>query len=99
KKLKAIPAEQRLMLVISDGKPNGYNYHLSEGQKDCQDAVSKAIKDGITTICAGIGSDTASVKAVYKEGISEKNSAHFLDITDLKKLPKAFIKIIKKALE
>lgn len=98
-KLKAIPSEQKLMLVISDGKPNGYNYHLAEGREDCQDAVSKAIKDGITTICAGIGNDTASVKSVYKEGISEKNSAHFLDITDLNKLPKAFIKIIKRALE
>lgn len=98
-KLKAIPSDQKLMLVISDGRPNGYNYHLPEGRSDCQDAVSKAIKDGITTICAGIGSDTASVKSVYKEGISEKNSAHFLDITDLNKLPKAFIKIIKRALE
>lgn len=98
-KLKAIPCEQKLMLVISDGRPNGYNYSLAEGRADCQDAVSKAIKDGITTICAGIGEDAGTVKSVYKEGISEKNSAHFLDITDLKKLPKAFIKIIKKALE
>ena len=40
-----------------------------------------------------------SVKSVYKEGKSDKNSATYMDLSDLKKLPKAFVKVIKKYLE
>lgn len=97
-KLKKIPADQKLMMVISDGKPNHTSYHLAEGREDCQSIVKDGIKNGITTITAAID-DAVSVKSVYKEGISEKNSAAYLDLSDLQKLPKAFVKIIKKRLE
>lgn len=96
-KLEKIQAEQKLMLVVSDGRPNSTNYGLAEGRKDCQDAVSKALKKGIVTIAAAIG-DAEQVKSVYKEGISDKNSAVYMDLSDLEKLPKAFIKIIKEKL-
>ena len=98
-KLRKMPAEQKLMMVISDGRPASDGYGLIEGREDCQSAVIDAIKDGIKTIAAGIGEDAASVKSVYKEGKSEKNSATFLDMSDLEKLPKSFVKIIKSYLE
>lgn len=97
-KLRSIDAEQKLMLIISDGRPASSGYGLEEGRKDCQDAVTCAMKDGIYTIAAGIG-DAASVKSVYKEGLSDKNSATYMDMSDLQKLPKAFVKVIKAYLE
>lgn len=102
KKLENIQAEDRLMLVISDGKPNHYGYGESEGKADCQDAVAEALKKGIITVTAGIG-DAESVKNIYKVSVHGKNlsdrcSASYLDLSDLKKLPKSFVKIIKDKL-
>ena len=96
-KLKHIVAEQKLMMIISDGCPNHTDYHLNEGRADCQAIVKDGIKNGITTIAAAID-DAVNVQSVYKKGISEKNSAEYLDLSDLRKLPKAFVKIIKKRL-
>ena len=96
-KLKHIVAEQKLMMIISDGCPNHTAYHLNEGRADCQAIVKDGIKNGITTIAAAID-DAVNVQSVYKKGISEKNSAEYLDLSDLRKLPKAFVKIIKKRL-
>ena len=96
-KLKRIVAEQKLMMIISDGRPNHTAYHLNEGRADCQAIVKDGIKNGITTIAAAID-DAVNVQSVYKKGISEKNSAEYLDLSDLRKLPKAFVKIIKKRL-
>jgi len=99
KKLEKIPANDKLMLVISDGRPAHNGYGMESGQKDCQSAVHDAIKKGIWTIAAGIGRDADTVKEVYKEGRSDRDSATFLDLSDMQKLPKAFIKIIKNRLE
>lgn len=96
-KLSTISAEQKLMFVISDGRPNADNYGQEEGRIDCQQVVTEGLKKGIFTVTAGIG-DAEGVKYVYKEGVSQKNSASFLDITDLEKLPKTFTKIIKAKL-
>ena len=96
-KLKHIVAEQKLMMIISDGCPNHTAYHINEGRADCQAIVKDGIKNGITTIAAAID-DAVNVQSVYKKGISEKNSAEYLDLSDLRKLPKAFVKIIKKRL-
>lgn len=99
KKLEHIPANDKLMLVISDGRPAHNGYGMESGQKDCQSAVHDAIKKGIWTIAAGIGRDADSVKEVYKEGRSDRDSATFLDLSDMQRLPKAFVKIIKQRLE
>ena len=97
KKLEKIQADQKLLMIISDGLPNHNGYGLESGQKDCQQVVREGLKAGIFTIAAAIG-DADSVKRVYKDGVSEKNSATYLDISDLEKLPKAFVKIIKEKL-
>lgn len=97
-KLYNIPANDRILLVISDGRPNHDGYGLQSGKDDCQKCVTEFLKKGVLTITAAIG-DPQGVKYVYKDGVSDRNSAKFMDITDLKKLPKAFIKIIKEHLE
>lgn len=99
KKLENIQAKDKLMLVISDGRPAHNGYGMESGQKDCQSAVHDAIKKGIWTIAAGIGYDSASVHEVYKEGRTDNDSASFLDLSDMNRLPKAFVKIIKQRLE
>lgn len=97
-KLDKIDAQDKLMLVISDGLPAHRGYGMIEGQRDCQDAVEKYMRQGITTIAAGLGQDAPNIRSVYQEGKSREKSADFLDITDIEKMPKAFIKIIKKRL-
>ena len=98
---KLLKQEQKdkVMLVISDGAPNDDGYRLAEGRMDCQAAVSQAIKNGVTTIAAGLGSDAEDIWRVYKEGRSDKDSASFLDISDISRMPKAFVKILNKRLE
>lgn len=98
KKLEKISAKDRLMMVISDGQPAHHGYGMMEGKLDLQSAVHDAIKKGISTVAAGIDSDADRVRYVYKDGRSDKDSASFLEISDLDRLPKAFVKIIKKRL-
>lgn len=103
RKLEAIEAETKIMFVISDGLPQDSSsvkvgacrYEEELGTPDLRDAVQKAMKKDIETIVAGIGSDADRIKRVYKEGLSDKASAKFIDISDLSKLPKSFIKILK----
>ena len=97
-KLDKTSAKDKIMFVSSDGLPNHGTYKLLEGRADCQDAVHSAIKKGITTITAGLGADAHCIKRVYQEGRSKNDCARFLDLTDISKLPKAFIKIIKEKL-
>ena len=105
RKLQNIEAEQKILCVISDGQPcdyssDGVGYGMSNGKPDCQAAVKEAIKkSGIQTIVAGIGSDAHSIKDCYKDGISDKVSATFLDFSDMKNLSKCFIKVLKGMLD
>lgn len=105
RKLEQIEAETKVLLVISDGQPSdnstkGCDYYGEfNGGSDMRNAVSQAMKKGIETIVAGLGSDAPRIKNVYKKGLSDKNSATFLDCSDVNKLPKSFIKILKEMLE
>ncbi len=98
-RLKESNASIRLMMIISDGRPNATNYGLEEGKADIQEAVADARKEGIITIAAAIGDDTDEIRYIYNDGISEKKSAIFLDITDLERLPKVFPQIVKRYLQ
>lgn len=99
KRLLKFDADDKIMMVISDGCPNHMGYGIFEGKADLQDAVAKARKEGILTVTAAIGSDADTVRYVYTDGITEKKAAMFLEISDLERLPKTFVKLIKKHLE
>ena len=97
-RLRKIVADQKIMLIISDGRPNHNGYGYQTGKEDIQDAVRKGVKDGISTIAAAID-DAETIKTLYQDGISPKYAAEYLDLSDLQKLPKAFVKILKSMLE
>lgn len=78
----------KLLIVISDGRPNGTNYGGRSAIKDMQDIVKKYKKKGIQTFAAAIGNDKDVIKSIYGD--------EFLDISDLSKLPKAMVSLVKK---
>jgi len=97
-RLRKSQANDRYLMIISDGMPNDDGYGMNEGKADLQDAVAKARKEDISVITAAIGEDADQVRHVYTDGVSERRRAMFLDIADLEKLPKTFVKIIKESL-
>lgn len=102
KELEKSSATDRILLVISDGEPSHYSsfksYQDAQGKPDIQDAVASAKKNGIQVITAGIGSCASSINKIWTDGVSNKIAAAFLEISDLDRLPKSFVKIVKKQL-
>ena len=86
--LEARPEQIKLLIIISDGRPNHTNYGGEEAQKDIQEIVRNCKRKGIEVIAAAIGDDRKQIQEIYTE--------EFLDITDLKKLPKIMTNIVKK---
>lgn len=98
KKLEKLQADQKVLFVISDGRPNDDGYIGDIAKADMQACVKYGVKHHILTIAAAID-DADAIQHYYKDGVSEKNSAKYLDLSDLDKLPKAFVKILKRMLE
>ena len=96
-RLNKMDATDKIAIVISDGQPAHRGYGLHQGRIDCQNAVAEAVKKGITTIAAAVD-DADGVKSVYLENADTRKAAKFLDLTDLEKMPKAFVKILKEKL-
>lgn len=89
-------AAKKLLLVISDGQPNAYGY---DGITDCRAKVSEYLKKGVVTAVAGLAESAEQVKRVYiSDEYSAKQSAKFMDFSDLSLLPRAFAQLIKKEL-
>ena len=78
----------RLLLVISDGRPNDEGYGGEEAAKDIQNIVKQCKQKGIEVIACAIGDDKENIAAIYGDS--------FVDITDLGKLPKTLVGIVKK---
>ena len=97
--LEKQPCDVKLMMIISDGSPNSYNYGQSEGKADIQQLLKEKSPKGINFITAGLGSDMHLIKRIYTEGLSERISAKFLEIDKLETLPKTFVNIIKRFLK
>lgn len=98
KKLEKLQSDQKVLFVISDGRPNDGGYSGDIAKEDMQACVKYGVKHHILTIAAAID-DADAIHHYYKDGVSEKNSAKYLDLSDLDKLPKAFVKILKKMLD
>ena len=78
----------RLLVVISDGRPNHDGYGGEEAAKDIQGILKKAKREGIEVLACAIGSDKENIKAIYGDS--------FIDISDLAKLPGTLVNIVKK---
>lgn len=85
------PEETKLLILISDGQPNHYGYDGTEAEADLRGIKKEYEKKGITLFAAAIGTDKDKIKRIYKEG--------FLDITDLKKLPKNMAQLVEQYLK
>lgn len=83
------PEKVKLFIVISDGTPNGaYNYEGKRAIEDIQEAIKKLARKGVTVYGAAIGDDAEIIQEIYGKG--------FLDLTDLKMLPKNLIRIVRQ---
>lgn len=90
-KLRKEQADMKLCIVISDGAPNDSGYGGQAAFGDLKKVKRDAKNHHIDTVVAAIDDDKEDIKKIYGEDC-------FLDITDLEKLPKAIIGVIKKYL-
>ena len=84
------PEEFKILIIISDGQPNDYNYGGDLAEKDIQEIVCLAKHKGIQTFAAAIGSDKERIQRIYGDG--------FIDVSDLPALPKVLTHLISKRL-
>lgn len=82
------PEDVKLLIIISDGQPNDDGYGGDSAAKDIRSIVQKYKRKGVQTFAAAIGDDKEKVKGIYKDG--------YLDISDLSKLPKILVSLVKK---
>lgn len=82
------PEETKILILISDGQPNGYGYGGTEAEADLRAIKQEYRKKGIILFAAAIGSDKDRIKRIYQDG--------FLDITDLNRLPKLLPTLISQ---
>lgn len=82
------PEDVKLLIIISDGQPNDIGYSGDPAAEDIRAIVKKYKRKGVQTFAAAIGDDKDKVKGIYKDG--------FVDITDLTRLPKALVNLVKK---
>lgn len=78
--------EVKLMIVISDGRPNSQNYWGSDAENDLFQCKKEVERMGGLLIAASIGEDKDTLKRIYKDS--------FLDISDLNSLPIKMVKLI-----
>ena len=78
----------RLLIIISDGRPNDEGYGGEEAARDIQTIVKQCKQKGIEVLACAIGDDKENIAAIYGDS--------FIDITDLSRLPKTLVGIVKK---
>ena len=94
------PEEMKLLIIISDGAPNGNNYSGDKAAKDIRDAVEEAKKAGITEVfTAGIGESRNEIREVYEDPARASKCAKFLNISDLSKMPRIFVELVREAMD
>ncbi len=78
----------KLLMIISDGRPNHDGYGGAEAVRDIQSVLRRAKKNGIEVLACAIGDDKENIAAIYGDS--------FIDISDLSRLPKTLVSIVKK---
>ena len=91
-RLKEQETDNKLMIIISDGQPADTGYYGQEAEADLKHICKEMDHDGIAYIAAAIGDDKNIIKAIYGE-------RHFLDVSDLSKLPESLTALIKRLLK
>lgn len=78
--------EVRLLILISDGLPNAYNYYGETARDDLKEIKRNLEKQGIQLFAAAIGEDKENIEEIYGDG--------FLNISDLKMMPMKLGKLL-----
>jgi len=81
----------KLLILISDGRPNAGNYTGDIAEKDLHKIKREYTNKGITMFAAAIGDDKENIERIYGGG--------YLDITNLDKLPVNLTSLIIKYLK
>lgn len=84
------PAEQKLLIISSDGQPADAGYSGTEAEADLRAIKQEYARKGITIFAAAIGDDKENIKRIYGD--------HFLDITNLDEFPKNMAELVKQYL-
>lgn len=82
------PEDIKLLFVLSDGQPNHTGYGGSSAKQDISNIVAKYRRRGIEVIATAIGDDKKVIHSIYGDS--------YLDITDLSKLPRELIALVKR---
>ena len=104
--------DTKIFFIISDGRPSAYSSE-DAAMEDMRKVLVEYGKKGIVYIAAGIAEDNSKIKRYYTDDpsvkgtskdtcpvhLGRKYSAHFLDVTEIERLPKQFVKIVKNRLE
>lgn len=80
--------ENKLMIIISDGRPNSRNYSGASAENDLKAIKKELERKGGRLIAAAIGDDRDTIKRIYGNS--------FLDVTDINNLPLKMASIISK---
>lgn len=87
-RLIARPEQKKLLILISDGQPNGSGgYYGTAAEADLRGIKLEYTNKGITFFAAAIGEDKPNIRRIYGDEA-------FLDITDLSKLPVNLTKLL-----
>lgn len=89
-RLKERKERRKLLIVISDGKPNAHGYGGEYAKKELGAIKRELSNEHIKMLVAAIGDDKDEIESIYKDG--------FLDITNLERLPAVLTNLIKRIL-
>jgi nitric oxide reductase activation protein len=81
------PEEIKLLFIVSDGLPADYGSN-EDGVKHLQEVLASAQKAGVLTFAAALNEDISSIKGIYGENMFE--------ITDLARMPRALLTVMKR---
>ena len=82
------PEEIKLLMLVSDGQPNGDAYSGTAAEEDLRGIVHEYNRKGIVFVAAAIGNDKPNIERIYGDA--------FMDISDLTQLPVKLVNVIKR---
>lgn len=96
-RLNLSEAKDKLLIFISDGMPCYASCIGGDRYYDIHSVVEEAKKLNINIITAAVD-EPAEIKNVYFNNVPTKKQPKFMDLSDMKRLPKAFVEVVKKLL-
>lgn len=87
-KLSKRPEEAKILILVSDGQPNGTGYVGTAAEEDLRGIKQEYQRKGIMLVAAAIGEDKESIERIYGDS--------FMDITDLNQLPVKLTAVVKR---